>query len=58
MNDIETFQDAENLMRYAFTDYDTVRPHSSIDFIPPEEFEKGWIENENSRNEFPDERKR
>lgn len=45
-------------MRYAFTDYDTVRPHSSIDFIPPEEFEKGWIENENSRNEFPDERKR
>ena len=39
-NDLETFEDAENLMEYAFTDYNSVRPHSSIDYLPPDEFER------------------
>ncbi|OWP57073.1 MAG: hypothetical protein B2I17_02620 [Thermoplasmatales archaeon B_DKE] len=58
VNDIETFQDAENLIKYAFTDYNTVRPHSSIDFLPPEEFEKRWNEDKKFRNKFLEDRKR
>lgn len=34
-----TFLDAENLMKHAFTDYNTVRPQSSIDYLIPDEFE-------------------
>ena len=58
VNDMETFQDAEDLMKYAFTDYNTVRPHSSIVFLPPEEFEKRWNEDVDFRNEFLENRKR
>ncbi len=50
-------QDAENLMKFAFTDYDTVRPHSSIDFLPPEEFEKRWYNDEKFSKEFMQNRK-
>lgn len=57
-NDLETFEDAEKLMEYAFNDYNTVRPHSSISFLPPDEFEKRWISDENFRNEFLEERKK
>jgi len=57
-NDLETFEDAEKLMEYAFNDYNTVRPHSSISFLPPDEFEKRWIGDKNFRREFLEERKR
>ena len=30
VNDIETFQDAGNLIEYAFIDYNTIRPYSSV----------------------------
>ena len=56
--DIETFEDAEKLMEYAFTDYNTIRPHSSISFLSPDVFEKRWIEDEDFRNEFLEERNR
>ncbi len=58
ISDLETFEDAKKLMEYAFTDYNTVRPHSSIDYLPPDEFEKRWSENEDFRTEFMEERKR
>jgi len=45
-------------MKYAFTHYNTVMPRSYIDFLTAEQFEKRWIENEDFRNEFPEERKR
>ena len=57
MNDIETFEDAKKLMEYAFTDYDTVRPHSSIEYLSPDEFERRWNCDENFRKEFVEERK-
>jgi len=57
-NDLETFEDAEKLIEYAFNDYNTVRPHSSISFLPPDEFEKRWIGDKNFRREFLEERKR
>ena len=57
-NDLETFEDAEKLMEYAFNDYNTVRPHSSISFLPPDEFEKRWIGDKNFRRDFLEERKR
>ena len=57
-NDLETFEDAEKLIEYAFNDYNTVRPHSSISFLPPDEFEKRWIGDKNFRRDFLEERKR
>ena len=58
VNDLETFQDAEKLMEYAFNDYNTVRPHSSIDYLSPDEFERRWNESADFRNKFLEERNR
>jgi transposase InsO family protein len=57
-NDLETFEDAENLMEYAFNDYNSVRPHSSIDYLPPDEFERRLREEEGFMDKFLEERKR
>jgi transposase InsO family protein len=40
VTDLERFEDARKLMEYAFTDYKGTRPHSSIDYLPPDEFER------------------
>ncbi len=58
VTDLETFEDARNLIEYAFTDYNTIRPHSSISFLPPDEFEKRWNESEEFRNQFLENKKR
>ena len=58
MNDIETFEDAKKLMEYAFNDYNTVRPHSSINYLSPDEFERRWNGHEKFRKEFVEEKKR
>ena len=58
VNDLETFQDAENLMEYAFNDYNGVRPHSSIEYLPPDKFERRLIEDDGFRDKFLEERKR
>ena len=46
------------LMEYAFTDYNTVRPHSSIDYLPPDEFERRLHEEDGFRDKFLEDRKR
>ena len=58
VNDIETFDDAKRLMEQAFIDYNAVRPHSSIDYLAPDEFERRWNEDESFRTEFMDMRSR
>ena len=58
VNDIETFDDAKRLMEQAFIDYNAVRPHSSIDYLAPDEFERRWNEDESFRTEFMDKRSR
>ena len=45
-------------MEYAFTDYNTVRPHSSIDYLAPDVFERKLCEEEGFRNKFLEDRKR
>jgi len=57
VNDVETFQDAQTLMEEAFVDYNTVRPHSSILFLAPDEFERRWTNDESFRKEFLEKRK-
>ncbi len=57
-NKLETFNDVKELMEFAFTDYNTVRPLSSIGYLPPDEFEKRWIKDEEFKNKFLEERKR
>ena len=56
--DLETFEDACKLMEYAFSDYNGTRPHSSIDYLPPDEFERRWNESADFRNIFPEEREK
>ena len=51
-NDLETFEDAENLLECAFYDYNTVRPYSSIEFLPPDKFERRLTDKENFRDKF------
>jgi transposase InsO family protein len=57
VTDIETFEDAKKLMEYAFTDYNTVRPHSSIEYLPPDEFEGRCAEDGNYRKKYLEDRK-
>ena len=47
-----------SVMEYVFTDYNGTRPHSSIECLPPDEFEKRWYESADFRNKFLEERNR
>ena len=45
-------------MEHAFIDYNTVRPYSSIDYLPPDEFERRLVEEDGFKEKFLEERKR
>ena len=45
-------------MEQAFTDHNTVRPHSSVDYLPPDEFERRLREEEGFRDKFLEGRNR
>ncbi|MEM0135477.1 MAG: integrase core domain-containing protein [Thermoplasmatales archaeon] len=51
-NEIEKFEDAKNLMEYAFNDHNIMNPHSSIECLPFEEFKRIWNENSEFREVF------
>ena len=55
LNDLESYEDAKELMEYASKDY---RPHSSIGYLTPVEFEKQWNSSEEFRNKFLEERRK
>jgi putative transposase len=44
-------------MESAFTDYNTVRPHSSVDYLPPDEFERRLREEDGFSDKFLENRK-
>ena len=58
ITELETFQDAKKLMESAFNDYNSVRPHSSIGYLPPDEFERRLREEDGFRDKFLENRKR
>ncbi|WP_236940614.1 integrase core domain-containing protein [Ferroplasma acidiphilum] len=58
LNDLESYEDAKELIEYAFNDYNNYRPHSSIGYLTPVEFEKQWNSSEEFRNKFLEERKK
>ena len=58
VNDIEMFDDATRLMEYVFTDYNNVRPSSSIDSLAPDAVERKVSEEESISDKFLEERKR
>ena len=45
-------------MEYTFNGYNSVRPHSSIEYLPPDEFERRLHEEDGFRDKFLEERKR
>ena len=45
-------------MEHALIDYNTVRRHSSIDYLPPNEFERRLREEEGFRDKFLEGRNR
>ena len=57
-NDLESYEDAKELMEYAFNDYNNYRPHSSIGYLTPVEFEKQWNSSEEFRNKFLEEKRK
>ena len=52
ITDNDTFEDAKNLIEFEFKDYNTIRTHSSLSFLPPDEFEKRWNESDEFRNDL------
>ncbi len=57
ITELETFEDAKKLMEYVFNDYNSVRSHSSIDYLPPDEFERRLREEDGFRDKFLENRK-
>ena len=55
--DLETFEDAENMMEYAFKDYNSVKPHSSIEYHRLDELERRLFEDDSFRDKFLEWRK-
>jgi putative transposase len=58
VTELETFEDARKLMEYAFNDYNSVRLHSSIGYLPPDEFERRLREEDGFRDKFLEDKKR
>ncbi|EQB65824.1 MAG: integrase core domain-containing protein [Thermoplasmataceae archaeon] len=52
ITDIKIFENAKSPIEYVFKDYNTIRPHSSISFLPPDEFERRWNESDEFRNDL------
>ena len=57
-NEFMDFHDASIAIGNAFTDYNERRPHSSIDYLPPDEFERRLREEEGFTDKFLEDRKR
>ena len=58
VNDLNNFNDAKELMEYAYSDYNSFRPHSSIDYLTPDKFEEQWNNSEEFRNKFIENRRK
>ena len=46
------FHDASIAIGSAFTDYNERRPHSSIDYLPPREFRRKFLNDKAFRERF------
>ena len=44
--------EAGKMVEYAFNDYNQVRPHSSVMYLPPSEFRRRWESSEEFRVEY------
>ena len=51
-NEFRNFNDASIEIEKAFSDYNECRPHSSIDYLPPREFRRKFLNDPAFRNRF------
>ncbi len=51
-NEFRNFNDASIEIEKAFTDYNECRPHSSIDYLPPREFRRKFLNDSAFRERF------
>ena len=51
-NEFRDFHDASIAIGEAFTDYNECRPHSSIDYLPPREFRRRFLNDKAFRERF------
>ena len=51
-NEFRNFNDASVEIEKAFTDYNECRPHSSIDYLPPREFRRKFLNDSAFRERF------
>ena len=51
-NEFADIYEARKMVEYAFNDYNQVRPHSSVMYLPPSEFRRRWESGEEFRVEY------
>ena len=51
-NEFRNFNDASKEIEKAFYDYNECRPHSSIDYLPPREFRRKFLNDSEFRARF------
>jgi len=51
-NELKDFHDTSIAIGKAFTDYNECRPHSSIDYLPPREFRRKFLDDPAFREKF------
>ena len=51
-NEFADIYEARKMVEYAFNDYNQVRPHSSVMYLPPSEFRRRWESSEEFRVEY------
>ncbi len=50
--EIKDFSEGENVIKNAFIDYNNVRPHSSIEYLPPAVFREKYLNDSAFRSEY------
>ena len=51
-NEFADIYEARKMVKYAFNDYNQVRPHSLVMYLPPSEFRRRWESGEEFRVEY------
>ena len=50
--EFQDYREASVAIENAFTDYNEFRPHSSIDYLPPKEFRKRFLDDQSFKEKY------
>lgn len=52
VREIKNFSEGESIIEKAFNDYNTVRPHSSVEYLPPALFRERYLNDAEFRSMY------